>query len=57
MVIIYGYLGSLPVFIEAGMMCAALFLINRLGAKYAMALAAFLVISPRYFTLSILIFP
>lgn len=56
---LYGYLGSLQVFIEAGMMCVAPFLVNRLGAKYSLVLAAFLsafrIILSGYFSSIILI--
>ncbi|HBK4731400.1 TPA: oligosaccharide MFS transporter [Klebsiella michiganensis] len=56
---LYGYLGSLQVFIEAGMMCTAPFLVNRLGAKYSLVLAAFLsalrIILSGYFTSIVLI--
>ncbi|SMB43091.1 Sucrose transport protein [Serratia proteamaculans] len=51
---LYGYLGSVQVFLEAGMMCAAPFLVNKLGAKRSLVLAAFLsafrIILSGYFT-------
>ncbi|KAA8995609.1 MFS transporter [Affinibrenneria salicis] len=55
----YGYLGSLQVFLEAAVMVSAPFLVNALGAKRSMVLAAFFsasrILLSGYFTSIVLI--